>query len=115
MTDDEAKEGADDLLVFYEEKKRLPANVEEFDAWMNEGFRPRESRCLVHRAPQSTAAQPIPHGQSRPLCGETAVFSHHIGPAPLVSRNRNVVFKFAWVAPGEKTLQAKLPGQTRVQ
>jgi hypothetical protein len=36
MTDDEAKEGADDLLVFYQEKERLPANVEEFDAWMNE-------------------------------------------------------------------------------
>jgi hypothetical protein len=34
MTDDEAKEGADDLLVFYEDKKRLPANAEEFDVWM---------------------------------------------------------------------------------
>jgi len=35
MADDEAKEASDDLLVFYEEIKRLPANVEEFDAWMN--------------------------------------------------------------------------------
>lgn len=34
LADEAAKEGADDVLVFYEEHKRLPENAQEFDAWM---------------------------------------------------------------------------------